>query len=184
MREILGSGDPKAAYERFDFRTWKNKLEKELAASGLPGAIQTLTREMVGRARIKALLSETDTITKHLKDMRSVHGCVPFLYNPASFDFAPCRRKLLEARRTKNDYNSAKRSYDQAREQFQVVLDTWKSQEYMQIQENRQLLNRAFGMISKKADEFITKAIEKTLKDWNLGDIRSGDGNLGRRGIG
>jgi len=52
----------------------------------------------------------------------------------------------------------------------------------MQIQENRQLLNRAFGMISKKADEFITKAIEKTLKDWNLGDIRSGDGNLGRRG--
>ena len=87
--KILGVGDPKAAYERFDFRTWKNKLEKELAASGLPDAIQTLTREMVDRARVKALLSETDTITKHLKDMRSVHGCVPFLYSPASFDLHP-----------------------------------------------------------------------------------------------
>jgi len=46
------------------------------------------------------------------------------------------------------------------------------------MQENRQLLNRAFGMISKKADEFITKAIEKTLRHWNLGIFDRGTGIL------
>lgn len=177
--KILGIGDPKAAYKRFDFRTWKDKLERELHASGLPGAIQELTREMVDRARIKALLSETDTITKHLKELRSVQGYVPLVYSPPSF-LTSCRRKLLEARRTKNDYNAAKISYDKARDQFQVVLDTWKSQEYMQIQDNRQLLERASTLISKKADEFINKAIENTLKDCKLGNIRSVDGNHGR----
>lgn len=57
----------------------------ELKYSGLPSAIRTLTREMVDHARIKALLSETDTIAKHLKDMRIIQGCVPLLYSQASF---------------------------------------------------------------------------------------------------
>ena len=60
------------------------------------------------------------------------------------------------------------------------MLDTWKSQEYTQIQKNRQLLERAPGMISKKAPEFISQAIEKTLKEFNLGDIRSAAGDLSR----
>jgi hypothetical protein len=106
----------------------------ELHDSGLPSAIQELTVELVDRARIKALLSEADTITKHLKELRSVQGYVP--YRPSSF-LTSCRRKLLEARRTKDDYNPAKKRYDHAREQLQAVLDTWKSE---QIQESRQLL--------------------------------------------
>ena len=72
-------------------------------------------------------------------------------------------------------------SYDQAREQFQVVLETWKSQEYMQIQENRQLLERASALISEKTEEFINKAIETTLRDCKLGNIQLVDGNHGRR---
>ena len=83
--KILGVGDPKAAYDRFNFNTWKNKLDIELRASGLPGAIQELTREMVDRARIKALLSETDTMTKYLRELRSVQGCVPLSNSPSSF---------------------------------------------------------------------------------------------------
>ena len=61
----------------------------ELHASGLPGAIQELTREMVDRARIKALRSETDTVTKHLKELRSVQGCVPLSYCPYPFHLLP-----------------------------------------------------------------------------------------------
>jgi hypothetical protein len=91
----------------------------------------------------------------------------------------PCRRKLLEARRTKNDFSAAKRKYDQDREKFQLVLDTWTSEQHRQIQVNRQLLERASGMISKKADEFINKAIEKTLRECKFGEIRSGDGRRG-----
>jgi len=90
------------------------------------------------------------------------------------------RRKLLEARRTKDDYNSAKRGYDQAREQFQAALDTWNREEHSQIQENRLLLEKASAMISQKAYGFIGQAIEKTLQDWRLGDIYSEDGDLGR----
>ena len=106
--------------------------------------------------------------------------CITFL-QLAFFSLTPCRRKLLEARRTKDDYNTAKISYDQAREQFHVVLETWKGQEYMQITENRQLLKRAYALISKKAEEFINKAIESTLRDFKLGKIQLVDGNLGRR---
>ena len=65
----------------------------ELQASGLPSAIQTLTREMVDRARVKALLSETDIIAKHLKDMRSVQAYVPPLYSQSSFDLFPTQAK-------------------------------------------------------------------------------------------
>ena len=71
-------------------------------------------------------------------------------------------------------------SYDQAREHFQVVLDTWKGQEYLQIQDNRQLLERACTLISRKVDEFIDEAIETTLKNCKFGIIQSVDGNLGR----
>src|SRR5258708_32640191 len=99
---------------------------------------------------------------------------------PGFIQFSLCRRKLLEARRTKDDYNSAKRGYDQAREQFQAVLDTWNREEHMQIQENRQLLERASGMTSQKAYGFINQAIERTLQDWRLGNIQSGDGDFGR----
>ena len=62
-------------------------------------------------------------------------------------------------------------SYDQARDQFQAVLDTWNRQEHMQIQENRQLLERASAMVSKKAEAFINNAIENTLRDCKLGNI-------------
>ena len=83
--KILGVGDPKPVYAQLDDQTWRNKLDTELRASGLPGAIQELTTEMVDRARIKALLSEADTVTKHVKELRSVQGCVPLLYSQSSF---------------------------------------------------------------------------------------------------
>ena len=94
----------------------------------------------------------------------------------------PCRRKLLEARRTRDDYDTAKRSYDQAREQFKIVLETWKGQEDLQIQENRQLLERASTLISDKAYGFMNKAIENTWKNCKLGIIQPADGNLASAG--
>ena len=50
----------------------------------------------------------------------------------------------------------------------------------MQIQENRLLLEKASVIISQKAYGFIGQAIERTLQDWGLGDIRSEDGDLDR----
>ena len=71
-------------------------------------------------------------------------------------------------------------AYDQARGQFQAVLDTWNQEEHVQIQENRSLLEKASIYISQKAYKSIGQAIETTLKDWKLGDIQSEDADLGR----
>ena len=83
--KLLGTRDPKLAYDQLNLEEWNHALNSELHASGLSNAIQKLTSEMDDRARIMALLSEADTVTKHLKGLRSVQGCVPLLYSPASF---------------------------------------------------------------------------------------------------
>ena len=62
--KILGLGDPRVPYGQFDIQIWRDNLQAELGASGLPGAIQRLTREVVERARINTLLREADIITK------------------------------------------------------------------------------------------------------------------------
>ena len=79
-------GDPRATYGRFDIQTWRDKLQAELRASGLPEAIQKLTKEMVDSARINALLREADTISKLLREVGNVQRYVLFLYFPPSFD--------------------------------------------------------------------------------------------------
>ena len=105
--------------------------------------------------------------------------CTTFL-QPAFFSLAPCRRKLLEARRSKDDYDVVKIRYDQSREQLQAILKTWRSQEHMLIHDSRGLLERASALISKKAGEFINKAIENTLRDCKFGNIQLVGGSLGR----
>ena len=84
--KILGVGDPKATYGRFDIQIWRDKLQVELRASGLPGAIQKLTKEMVDSARINALLREADTIIRQLREMSNVQEYVLSLYSPPSFN--------------------------------------------------------------------------------------------------
>ena len=78
--------DPRAAYDRFDITMWQDKLQAELHASGLPAAIQELTKEMVDSARVKELLGEGDTIIRQLREMRDVYKCVLPRYNLPSFD--------------------------------------------------------------------------------------------------
>ena len=61
-------------------------LKRELKDSGLPAAIQTLTRDMVDRARTNALLNEADGIIRQLRQISSAQECVLSLYSPSSFD--------------------------------------------------------------------------------------------------
>ena len=96
------------------------------------------------------------------------------------------RRRLLEARRTKDDYDAAKRSYEQIREQFRIVLETWNGEEYKQIRENRVLVEKASAIISQKAYTLVGQAIDKTLRNCGLGviDRRSEDGERSRGSLG
>jgi len=72
-------GDPEPTYGRSSIQTWQDKLQEELRASGLPGAIQKLTKEMVDSARINALLREADTIVRQVREMSNVQEYVLFL---------------------------------------------------------------------------------------------------------
>lgn len=87
--KVLGVGDPKATYDRFDTQTWRDKLKEELRASSPSGAIQSLTKEMLESAQINALLSESGTIIKQLREMSNVQKYVLFLYSPSLFDLVP-----------------------------------------------------------------------------------------------
>ena len=83
---MLGVQDPKAAYERLDIKIWQDALQTELRASGLPGAIQKLTIEVVDSARISELLREADSIIKQLRKMSNVQEYVLFQYSSPSLD--------------------------------------------------------------------------------------------------
>ena len=63
---------------QFSNEVWKDKLKDELHTSGLPAAIQTLTRGIVDRARTNALLNEADAIIRKLRQMSNAQGCVWF----------------------------------------------------------------------------------------------------------
>ena len=77
----------------------------------------------------------------------------------------PCRRTLLETRQIENEYNAAKRHYNQALEISQAVLGTWGRVEFMQTQENCSLLEQELGMISKKVNKLINQTFRRTLPD-------------------
>jgi hypothetical protein len=48
---------------------WQAKLEAELKASGLPEAINKLTRELVDQAKRRAFLFESDSVCKQIRKM-------------------------------------------------------------------------------------------------------------------
>jgi len=48
---------------------WRTKLKNNLEESGLPGAINKLTREMVDQAKQRAFLSESVGVCKQLRKM-------------------------------------------------------------------------------------------------------------------
>ena len=76
---------PSATYNRFDTQMWQDRLKAELRASGLPEAIEKLTK-LVGTTRVNALLSEADTVIKQLRKMRIVYEYVLLRYDIASSD--------------------------------------------------------------------------------------------------
>ena len=92
----MGVASPSTTFDRFDNQEWKKRLKAELKDSGLPAAIQTLTREIVDRARTNALLSEADVIIRKLRSMANAQGCVQFLYGPCSFYLIPTDESSLK----------------------------------------------------------------------------------------
>jgi len=72
-------GAPESTYGQFSTQRWQDQLQVELHASGLPGAIQKLTKNMVDSTRINALLREADTIVRQIREMSNVQEYVLFL---------------------------------------------------------------------------------------------------------
>jgi hypothetical protein len=114
--------------------------------------------------RVNALLRKADTVIRLLQEMTIVYECVLALVWLVFIRLSPCRRTLLvEARRMEAEYNAAKRSYDQALELCQSVLDTWGRVESMQTQEVRSLLEQKLRLISQKACGLTDQTTKKAL---------------------
>ena len=68
---------------------WRDKLEAEFSSSGLPAAIQRLTKEMVDSVRVQTLLGKADTVMRQLREMRNAYEFVLLRYYLPSFDLVP-----------------------------------------------------------------------------------------------
>jgi len=69
--------DPQTTHDQFSIQVWCDKLQVELHASGLPRALQSLTKEMIDSARVNALLSEADTVIGLLVVLLQPRGLPP-----------------------------------------------------------------------------------------------------------
>ncbi|CCA76328.1 hypothetical protein PIIN_11894 [Serendipita indica DSM 11827] len=153
--KILGVSRPKENYERMPTEFWKAELEREMKESGLPDAIQKLAREMVDQAKQRALIQECQAVCKQLRKMITAQ-----------------ERKLLEARRTKRDFDAAKKEFEDARAKFYALINTWSLSKTTQEQIYKDKLDRGIKALSQKAESFIPLAIKKTLNDWSLGSVK------------
>ena len=69
--------DPRTTYDQFSIQVWRDKLRAELHASGLPSALQRLTKEIIDSVRVDALLSEADTVIGLLIGLLQPRGLPP-----------------------------------------------------------------------------------------------------------
>ena len=72
--KILGEGKPELVYKEYSRGEWEEKVEEQLANSGLPNVIHKLTRELVDRARKNALTGEILEAIRHIRELRKKEG--------------------------------------------------------------------------------------------------------------
>ena len=77
-------------------------------------------------------------------------------------------RKLLEARRTQDEFSAAKKEYDETRGKLQRILATWDREEEEQIKTSLQRLDDAYRSFSLKAEGLIDSALKTALKCWDI----------------
>ena len=88
------------------------------------------------------------------------------------------RRKLLEARRSRNEFEEAKKEYEEARAKFLQLIEAWDVNELAQMTSFRTRLNKGVVALKKRTDEYITSCIKSTLNDWSLGSIKESTDNI------
>ena len=94
-------------------------------------------------------------------------------------------RKLLEARRSKDEFDEAKREYDAARAKFFQLIDSWNVAEHQQRTNYHNRMKKGLAALKTRTNKHITDAIEKTLRDWSIGSTPTikeefTDGVIGR----
>ena len=84
------------------------------------------------------------------------------------------RRKLLDTRRTQDEFEDARKEYEETRRELEIILATWDQEEEKLIDTSRRQLQGAYNYISRKAEEFTRSALQETLKSHE--DIFQGSG--------
>ena len=75
-------------------------------------------------------------------------------------------RKLLEARRTQDEFESAKGEYEKTCQRLRMVLNTWVREEQEQKKLCRQQLEAAYKSLN--AHTLIQRALQTALQSWEM----------------
>lgn len=82
-----------------------------------------------------------------------------------------------------DEYREAKSAYKQARSELENVMDIW-DREHEQMDSAHHFLERASDMVSTKSHGLTKQIVDKTLRDWRLGNIQVEDADSTDRNVG
>src|SRR5262245_17089247 len=84
------------------------------------------------------------------------------------------RRKLLEARRSRQEFQEAKQQYDRIREQFQTTLREWDARQWTQQSRYNARLDKGLKRVAESADKAISEALQRDK--WTHGQVDDSSG--------
>lgn len=78
---ILGATNPSDTYKVFNAQTWRNSVEQQWNASGLPNALRRLTSDLVAQAKLRVLVEEGVQFQKqvHKIIINQQYACIVYL---------------------------------------------------------------------------------------------------------
>jgi hypothetical protein len=75
-------------------------------------------------------------------------------------------RKLLDARRTRDEFADAKTAYEEIRKKLRSILETWDQEEENLINTSRRQLENAYTFVSRRAEGLTRSALQATLNSF------------------
>lgn len=140
--KILGTALPEEAFSRMNPQSWKVKLEVALEASGIPGAINRLIRELADQANYRVFMFELGVVHRQIQRVRDIR-----------------ERWLLGSRRTPDESNNAMKEHDLMKGKLVELFDLAAGSEVEMIQHYQRRLDSGIHGVKRvlysKVDDII-----------------------------
>ncbi|KAG8820618.1 hypothetical protein FRC19_008722 [Serendipita sp. 401] len=145
-KNILGANGQKA-YKRFDHDEWVEEIREQVTDSGLPDAIEVLFQDIVSQARRRVMMQE-------------LHSAYRVVCNFTS-DYS---RILEGARRTRAEYDRAKKEFERDKNAYYRLLREWKAEEAVAVADLSTKINRQLRDVETEANKLAIEAIRTVIQ--------------------